>query len=397
MTVRQKQILWIDKMKKDHPSVTKMMKTLASNEGRASYAYKLQQIMAFAAEKKYVKNNEDFESLLTYEPEQLTDILEDFVNYLENRGLVSSSVAVTLTAVELFFEMNRRIWHKKLVKRSIQKENRISGGGEPATTEDLNLMLKYCERSVRKRSIILFLGSTGIRPGGLIDPVLRMKHLVWMPDPANPTRNPEYCYAVKIYDLSKEGYWAFLTPEASKTLQRYFDSRKRIGEEITSESPIFVNIETRWKSKYEYLSDSNLQAILSKIINGSGVTRKKVGNTYDKSVVYMFRKRFNTILKINNSVNSNIAEKLMAHKRGLDGTYLQPTREECFAEFVKAIPDLTIDQAERQKAIIKIKNKKIDELESTKEENILQQDAIKRLEKAVDLLLKREQLEPIEN
>ena len=50
----------------------------------------------------------------------------------------------------------------------------------------------------------------------------------------------------------------------------------------------------------------------------------------------------------------------MAHKRGLDGVYLQPTREECFAEFVKAIPDLTIDQAERQKAIIQIKNKKID-------------------------------------
>jgi len=358
-------------MKADHPSITKMMKTLASNEGRASYAYKLQQFMVFAAEKKYVKHNEDFESLLTYEPEQLTDILEDFVNYLENRGLVSSSVAVTLTAVELFFEMNRRIWHKKLVKRGIQKQDRISGGGEPATTEDLNLMLKYCERSVRKRSIILFLGSTGIRPGGLIDPVLRMKHLVWMADPANPTRNPEFCYAVKIYDLSKEGYWTFLTPEASRTLQRYFDSRKRAGEEITSESPIFVNIGTRWKSKYEYLSDSNLQAILSKIINGSGVSRKKVGNTYDKSVVYMFRKRFNTILKINNSVNSNIAEKLMAHKRGLDGTYLQPTREECYAEFVKAIPELTINNIEKKEA----------ELLEAKKENLI-------LEKKNDELMK---------
>jgi len=104
MTVRQKQILWIDKMKADHPSVTKMMKTLASNEGRASYAYKLQKFMVFAAEKKYVKHSEDFESLLGYEPEQLTDILEDFVNYLENRGLVSSSVRVTLIAIELFFE-----------------------------------------------------------------------------------------------------------------------------------------------------------------------------------------------------------------------------------------------------------------------------------------------------
>jgi integrase/recombinase XerD len=102
-------------------------------------------------------------------------------------------------------------------------------------------------------------------------------------------------------------------------------------------------------------------------------------------------------LKLNNDVNSNIAEKLMAHKRGLDGTYLQPTREQCFAEFVKAIPDLTIDQTERQKAIIKIKNKQIDELQSTKEENILQQDAIKRLEQAVDLLLKKEESKQIAN
>jgi len=384
-------------MKKEHPSVTKMMKTLATDKGRESYAYKLQRFMVFATEKKYVKHNEDFESLLTYDPEQLTDILEDFVNYLENQGLVSTSVGVTLTAMELFFEMNRRIWHKKLVKRSIQKQDRISGGREPVTTQDINLMLKYCERSIRKRAIILFLGSTGIRPGGLIDPVLRIKHLVWMPDPANPTRNPEFCYAVKVYDLSKEGYWVFLTPEASKTLQRYFNSRKRAGEDLTPESPVFVNIGTRWNSKYEYLTDNNLQAILSKIINGSGIPRKKVGNTYDKSVVYMFRKRFNTILKINNSVNSNIAEKLMAHKRGLDGTYLQPTREECFAEFVKAIPDLTVDQAEKQKAIIEIKNKKIDELQSTKEENLLQQDAIKRLEQAVDLLLKKEKKEILIN
>ena len=61
----------------------------------------------------------------------------------------------------------------------------------------------------------------------------------------------------------------------------------------------------------------------------------------------MFRKRFNTILKINNDVNSNIAEKLMAHKKGLDGVYLQPTREECFNEFVKAILQLTVDDSQR--------------------------------------------------
>lgn len=57
----------------------------------------------------------------------------------------------------------------------------------------------------------------------------------------------------------------------------------------------------------------------------------------------MYRKRFNGILKMNNNVNSNIAEKLMAHKKGLDGVYLEPAREECFAEFVKAITELTTD------------------------------------------------------
>ena len=65
--------------------------------------------------------------------------------------------------------------------------------------------------------------------------------------------------------------------------------------------------------------------------------------------MYMFRKRFSIILKLKNDVNSNITEKLMAYKKGLDGTYLQPTREECFREFVKAISQLTIDPTERQK------------------------------------------------
>ena len=46
-------------MKKEHPSVTKMMKTLATDKGRESYAYKLQRFMVFAADQKYVKHNED--------------------------------------------------------------------------------------------------------------------------------------------------------------------------------------------------------------------------------------------------------------------------------------------------------------------------------------------------
>ena len=69
----------------------------------------------------------------------------------------------------------------------------------------------------------------------------------------------------------------------------------------------------------------------------------------------------------------------MAHKKGLDGVYLTPTREECFSEFVKAIPQLTVSKAEKLSL-------KLEKSESEKD------DKIKKLEsemKEVYKLLER--------
>ena len=150
MVIRQKQMLWINKMKKDHTCFAKMLKPLSSEKSQESYSYKIQRFMAFVDEKGYVDHSEDFESLLKYSSEEITDILEDYIDYLETNGILSSSISTILTPTELFFEMNRKIWHKKLVRRSIQKVDRISGGKDPATHEDIFLMLRYCERSLRK-------------------------------------------------------------------------------------------------------------------------------------------------------------------------------------------------------------------------------------------------------
>ncbi len=45
--------------------------------------------------------------------------------------------------------------------------------------------------------------------------------------------------------------------------------------------------------------------MLELIINGAKITRVKTGNRYDKSITYMFRKRFNGKLKM----PSTLAEK----------------------------------------------------------------------------------------
>jgi len=83
-----------------------------------------------------------------------------------------------------------------------------------------------------------------------------------------------------------------------------------------------------------------------------------------------FRKRFNTILKIDSEINSNIAEKLMAHKRGLDGVYFKPTREDCFKEFLKAVPQLTLSESERLKVEVKDLTENKDDIIKHYEERI---------------------------
>jgi hypothetical protein len=67
----------------------------------------------------------------------------------------------------------------------------------------------------------------------------------------------------------------------------------------------------------------------------------------------------------------------MAHKNGLDGVYLTPTREQCFAEFKKAIPSLTISDEERLRFE---NNKKQQKIENIDKKNLQLQDLSKRID-----------------
>lgn len=320
-----------------------------------TYAYSLSRFMDFLVSEKKLQNTESFKKLISYKPKIMVELIKNWIFILsegddDRSKITSSAIKTMLFGVIAFFETNEFEWNPKRVLNSIPREDRILGGKIPATNNDVVNMLNSTNLILEK-SLIHFISSTGIRPGAVSDPVLRMKHLDKMKNGS---------YSITVYDESKEGYWAFLTPEAANTLDRYFEQRTQKGEKLDDESPIFRNKIT---NEIIPLSSSAARKICYKLIDKGGIKRIKYGNRYDKAVVTMFRKRFNTILKLNNDVNSNIAEKLMAHKRGLDGVYLQPTKEECFREFIKAIPQLTVDPTERQKIEIENKQKKIDELE----------------------------------
>ena len=260
------------------------------------------------------------------------------------------------------------------------------GAYKPWETYQLQAMLKQTGK-ISRQALIHFHGSTGGRIGLHsihLNHSLLMKHLAPMEYNGNDytavliyAENDETVEEkdIRLADPEKhytdgDSYFAFLTPEATKALNDYHAQRKRRGEEFTPDTPVFIC--ESGKRKGLQLTEKNVDSIFDKIINGEyqynedhtryreylpdGISVKascpelqriKKGRTYDISLVHGFRKRFNKILKLESKVNSNIAEKLIGHKKGLDEFYLNPTRQESFDEFVKAVDELSISDTAR--------------------------------------------------
>lgn len=349
MTVSKPRLEQAKILSKKSPAFKNFMRGLTNKHTLSDYARYNFDFM------KFHDLGENYDTLVKNDPKTISKMITDYLDSCIERDVKNSTLRSYLMGIERMFIMNDCIWHKDRIRAGIGSDEEIPGGRVPVTTDELYKMLQHT-KSIRTKCLVHFLADTGMRPAGLVDPVLRMKHLV-----EQKTPNGDKCYALKIYDGSKSGYWAFLIPETAELLDRYFESRRIKNQSINAETPIF---DSERRLENNALTSEFARVTIANLIKASGIKRTKVSKfRYDKSVIYMFRKRFNTILKLNNEVNSNIAEKLMAHKRGLDGTYLQPTMEECFAEFVKAIPDLTIEPKERQRLEIKKKQQKIDELE----------------------------------
>jgi|GEM_PF-918367 len=312
----------------------------------------------------------DYDSILQDDSETIQKHLEDFVMKIKKTTFKRSTVKNQLQAIELFLEVNKKMFYRKALHLMYPKETTKTGNEYPYSTEDILKLLN--SRSKRTIALVHFFASTGARPAVVDDPVLKFKNI-------HPMQNG--CKGVFLYDESNEEYWAFLTPEASKALDDYVDERIFQGEKITQDSPVFIA--TREKrlaynpESIRHLDHITLSSLMNRTRIEARIENHKTGNRFEKGLFLGFRKRFNTILKIDSEINSNIAEKLMAHKRGLDGVYFKPTREDCFREFQKAIPQLTLSESEKLK-------QQVEDLSNNKDEII--KDYEQRLSRTEKLL-----------
>lgn len=314
----------------------------------------------------------DYDGLAALPQKKLQIMVEDYVMHLK-KTISPNTISAPISALKAFLDCNdiELRWGKiNRLKPAKMKKT----GKEAWSTMEIQKMLSFTTQ-IRTKTLIHFLASSGIRIGALDG--LKMKHITPIED----------CTCITVYEGYVEEYITFLTPEASRILDDYIKNRESNGERITPESPVFRSTYELSYADVAPMSMSSVKELMRLLILKSGLRARqtKTGKRYNKQVNHAFRKRFNTILKTTDNLNISLAEKMMGHSVSvaLDSVYLDPTIQQLFTEYKKAIAELTISSTERQK--IEIDNIK-------KEKSLLQKQNLKLvhfesgLEKRIELI-----------
>ena len=298
-----------------------------SNATLSTYSSLLGQFLKWA--------HKDHESLLLLPGDQLNIVLEDYLIFMKKR-YPRSTVKIHLAAITKFLIINDRTVNSKKLAMFLPEESK-RGGERAITTEEVQRMLSLAGTK-RAKAIIHLFSATGSRPEALCD--LKVKHIGLMSD---------NCKSLILYADSTHELVTFLHQEASQAIDEYFDERTKRGEYLKSESYV-IGRETFIlnENKPRPVTINSLESSLTHIMKRAGISRVKTRNRYDLAICGGFRKRFDTIMKINPDISYTIAEMMMDHKIRMEGHYFKPTKEQLFDEYKKAIPELIIDDSQRK-------------------------------------------------
>jgi integrase len=315
-------------------------------------------------------NLEDPDDLLKHKdiPILIQDQIIEYMIHLKNPpfSLRHATRSQYLAAVITFYELNEVVLNKKKIYRCLGEEERpIENRGY--TSEEIAKMLEFCDERVR--AIILFLASSGVRIRAITE--LKLDDL---------TSITEYeFYQVRVYAATKDWYFTFITPEASKALNTYLNYRKTCGEKLKPGSPLFRDQFNRNDPDSVYtpkpIKLRALEWLISQTIQKSGLsTVERQTELHDDHgrirnnvrLTAGFRKFFETQL-IYARVEPRTKEMFMGHSIGLDDHYYKPGDNFVLQEYLKAVDYLTINEENRLRKKVKEFTQKQSEIEIMKE------------------------------
>jgi hypothetical protein len=179
-------------------------------------------------------------------------------------------------------------------------------------------------------------------------------------------------YLVYVYSQSKKDrYYTFTTPECAKAIDDYLEFRRRCGEELSEKScacaPLLrskVTLDNPFIAKDpKPTSVRAIQLIIEGLLKQAGLFLSSGGRSKNQVMrTHGFRKWYaNQCSRAH--IDYPTREYLIGHRiPGQEPSYNRMTEEDRLAEYVKAIPFLTIDPNQRLQS-------KVNESQSEKDEH----------------------------
>ena len=280
-----------------------------------------------------------------------TELPEDHPDYLN-----PDSVANYFKPLKKLFDMNDvSIPWKRIYATYPERDNVPESRGW--TREEISMMLKYAHGPL-DRALVLVLASSGMRAGGLdliwddLTPIYSMKDGSLALDPGADGGSVA-CAVLRVYRGSPESYLAFITPEAFDALQVYGRTWTELRCHLPRpRDPIFlVQTGARKNASTKILRDR-----VNRMATKAGLRGTKRGKRFEIPVMNGFRRFWNKTCKEAASGESALAslikkEYMMGHRGlvSLDQNYFKTNLMELAIEYMKVVPDLTIEDSERLK------------------------------------------------
>ena len=258
------------------------------------------------------------------------------------------------------------------------------------TREEIAKMLRYTHGPM-ERALVLVLASSGIRAGGLdlhwedLTPIYRMKDGSLVLDPGSDDSRVA-CAVLHVYRGTSESYMAFITPEAFEAMQEYGRKWAELRGHLPGpKEPIFLV----QKGAPKNASSKILRDRVARMAAGAGLRGAKQSKRFEVPIMNGFRRFWNKTVKETGSGESSLAslirkEYMMGHRGlvALDQNYFKTNLMELAIEYVKAVPDLTIDDSERLRRSNRRMADNIRKMESEKDQKMARMEKeMARMEK----------------
>ena len=349
-------------------------KAIQSDETRLTYRYHLKGFLKFCKFDRY-------EQLLELSGEDLFNAISNYMNYRKASNVSYSDMNLTMSAIRLFFDMNRRdIPGWKQLSR-IKGKARLQVDKQIYENEEMKTMLEHADMT--EKVALLTLLTTGMRVTALAE--LRIGDVKYI------EKFRRYKFIPYSKDIN-ERYETFCTRECAQVIRAYHEDREKNGEILTADSPFlthktdsirkfkrngFYSQKTIAKMLERLRYDAHLETLTkieSKSHSESGRIRKQ------RPRAHVFRTIFNSQC-IWCGVNHTVKEYFMGHKSGmaLDWTYFKTGRnkdgdDKLNAEYEKVEEALTINEENKQKQrVLQLENERQSTEELKKQVQSLQE------------------------